>query len=97
MLDASHDAGCQETSLGRHKRPSMKGTAPQHTLDPLPLIIIIIILLLLLLLSLLSLHIGLGYFCRSLSELMDLWLAKIVHNFLGSLALIPILGISIKI
>ena len=31
MFDASHDAGCQETSLGRHKRPSRKGTTPQHT------------------------------------------------------------------
>ena len=34
MFDASHDAGCQQTSLGRHKRPSRKGTTPQHTLDP---------------------------------------------------------------
>ena len=43
MFDASHDAGCQETSLGRHKRPSRKGTTPQHTLDIIIIIIIIII------------------------------------------------------
>ena len=35
MFDASHDAGCRETSLGRRKRPSRKGTTPQHTLNPL--------------------------------------------------------------
>ena len=45
MFDASHDAGCQETSLGRHKRPSRKGTTPQHTLDPLLLLLLLLLLL----------------------------------------------------